>query len=126
MILKSFKRSAAVVTAVAALGVGAGLIAPQAASAGTSRSAISTWNGTKVEAQVDNYPGNGEPAWLWIAAYNGGSAIAHVDYVDGTSGGWGPVFNSAQSTRLPKKVSRFQVCFYAPSTYYHCSDWTYM
>ncbi|MFD8573381.1 hypothetical protein [Streptomyces sp. NPDC059639] len=126
MILKNFKRSAAVLTSVAALGVSAGLIAPQAASAGTARSATSTWNGRTVEAQIDNSPGNGATAWLWLADYNAGNAIAHVTYVDGTTAGWGPVWNTSASASLPKKVSRFQVCFYGNSTYLHCSAWTSM
>ncbi|MFJ5035719.1 hypothetical protein ACIQB5_48805 [Streptomyces sp. NPDC088560] len=131
MVPKSFTRAAAIVTAVAAVGVGASFAAPQTASAAaqTTRSATYSSGGATFEAQVDNDPGNGAASWLWLADYkwnDGVGAIAHVNYVDGTSQTWGAVTNGTGTVALPEDVSRFQVCEYNRAGFLGCSAWTYM
>ncbi|MFF3606839.1 hypothetical protein [Streptomyces sp. NPDC002463] len=126
MTLTGFVRAAAVATAVAAMAVGTSLATPQSASAATqtARKASLWWNGARYEAEVDNNPGNGAPSWLWLADYKSDDyvgTIAHVVFVDGTTGTWGPVYGGTGTVGLPKDVRSFQVCSYFAPTYTACS-----
>lgn len=127
MALTGFVRAAAVTAAVAAAGFG--LAAPSASAATqTAHSAVSYWDGSKVEAQVDNNPGSGSASWLWIADYDKTDvwgAVAHVNFVDGSSATYGEIRNGSQSTGLSKDVRSFEVCFHSGATTRNCSGWVY-
>ncbi|MGW3498625.1 hypothetical protein [Streptomyces sp. NPDC001020] len=131
MVLKRFTWAAAVVTAVAAVGVGTVFATSQSASAAAQTVGYATYSsgGALFEAQVDNNPGNGAASWLWLADYkhnDGYAAVAQLYYADGTFHTAGPVTNGAFTAAPPQDVTRFRVCKWNAAVNYGCSAWTYM
>ncbi|MGW1530516.1 hypothetical protein [Streptomyces sp. NPDC002159] len=131
MALKGIKRAAAVVAAVATVGMGAVFVTPLSASAATQTSGYQPWwsDGAFFEAQVDNNPGNGAAAWLWhndATHTDYYAVVTQVYYTDGSFAAWGPALNGTGVANLPKDVARFQVCKWQVGVNYGCSPWKWL
>ncbi|NDK24636.1 hypothetical protein FSY75_09140 [Streptomyces sp. TR1341] len=108
-----------------------GFVAPLSASAAAQTSALATLKDgpATFQAQVDNNPGNGATAWMWLADFKHDDwswAAAKVIFVDGTTAQYGPAFKTNITGSLPKKVRQFQVCEGLGDQIHKCSGWSYL
>lgn len=128
------KKSASVFAAIAGiLAFCSVALAPSASAAPTLDSPPSTmatagiwWQGSK--AEVDNNPGNGAAAWIWLYSAGGeGSTVQYRTY----DGAWGINLytraGTSTSWNLGRDVWAFRLCNHPDAAHqvYDCSGWVY-
>ncbi|MGW5063104.1 hypothetical protein ACWEQ2_38455 [Streptomyces sp. NPDC004096] len=113
MMLKRFTQAGLVAAMVAVAGLGLALPASASGSVscdGYYCKASAGALGAYYEAEVDNNPGSGAAAWIWV--FTNGSP-SHVDYYlegDSTMHKYYSPSYGANSMNLSKDVTSFRVC----------------